>query len=117
MQTVLVVEDDQVVRELIALSLERAGYSAVQAFGFEEAVKLFSENRDEIFAAIIDYVLVGPDGMEVARELLAQNRSLIIVFTSALFPQHVDFGNFSLVDKPLTQQKILDALRKAQAAG
>src|SRR5213076_3247950 len=66
-QTVLVAEDDEDIRTLVAYRMEKAGYAVLQARDGEEAVSLALEHRPDL--AIIDVMMPRLDGYEATRQL------------------------------------------------
>jgi PAS domain S-box-containing protein len=78
--TVLVVDDDQDVREFLAHSLEGLGHKVLAAAGGEEALALLQGNQPDL--ALIDYAMPGMHGADVARAMRAQIPGLPIVFVT-----------------------------------
>lgn len=66
-ETILVVEDDEDIQELIEFNLAREGYRVLKAASGEEA--LVMENREKPDLVILDLMLPGLDGLEVCRRL------------------------------------------------
>ena len=73
MATILIVEDERDIRELIAYNLERAGHEAVHAGSAEEAVESIREALPDLI--VIDWMLPGMSGIELARWLKANKRT------------------------------------------
>ena len=65
--TVLVVEDDPDIRELLKFTLERAGLNVVEAESGEDALSVLDGPQPSI--AIIDWMLPGINGVELTRRL------------------------------------------------
>ena len=66
-RTVLVVDDEPTIAEVVSRSLERAGYSATTAADGLEAVRLAGERRPDL--VVLDVLLPGLDGLQVLRRL------------------------------------------------
>jgi len=64
---VLVVEDDQFLRELIIKKLEEEGLSTMQAIDGEEGLRLVAEKKPDI--VLLDLILPGIDGFEVLKQI------------------------------------------------
>lgn len=64
---VLVVEDDQFLRELIIKKLEEEGLGTIQAIDGEEGLRLVAENKPDI--VLLDLILPGIDGFEVLKQI------------------------------------------------
>ena len=71
--TILVVEDEPDIQELIAYNLEKAGHEAVRAGTAEQALDLVREALPHLI--IIDWMLPGMSGIDLARSLKANKRS------------------------------------------
>jgi len=65
--TIMVVEDDQDIRELISYNLGKEGYSVVSAESGEQALKLIETANPDLI--VLDIMLPGMDGIEVLRSL------------------------------------------------
>ncbi len=73
MATILVVEDEPDIRELIAYNLEGAGHAALRAGSAEEALESVREALPDLI--VIDWMLPGLSGMDLARRLKASKRT------------------------------------------
>jgi DNA-binding response OmpR family regulator len=78
--TILVVDDEATVREVVRRYLERDGYAVVEAGDGREAIKLFLESPPDL--VILDLMLPGLDGLEVADEMRAERKVPIIMLTA-----------------------------------
>lgn len=77
--TILLVEDDELVRQVTTAALESIGYTPLVATGPEEALRLCAERGAEIKLMLTDVVLPGITGAEVqdqARAILPQIKTL-----------------------------------------
>jgi DNA-binding response OmpR family regulator len=77
---VLIVEDDRKTASLIALYLEREGYSTVVAYDGESALRIASD-RDPVFV-VLDLMLPRMDGWEVCRRLRKTSDVPILILTA-----------------------------------
>lgn len=77
---VLVVEDEEAIRELVAFHLEEAGFTVVQAVDGEQAIALARE--EELQLAVLDLMLPKVDGVAVLRELRRLGRLPVIMLTA-----------------------------------
>ncbi|MFZ5776327.1 MAG: diguanylate cyclase [Thermodesulfobacteriota bacterium] len=110
--TVLLVEDDQPVRELLTRLVDRHGHRTIACDGAEAALEAFREHGAEL--VLVDWLLPGMDGLELSRRLRAMEggKYLTIVMSSAKdSPEDIatatDAGvNFFMV-KPIEKQ-VLD---------
>ena len=81
--TILVVDDDQAVREALRRALTMQGYSVELASDGEEALKTLSRNGSVVDLAIIDVLMPNVDGIEVTRRLRSGGSSLPILMLTA----------------------------------
>jgi DNA-binding response OmpR family regulator len=66
---VLIADDDDDIRALVAFRLERAGYEVVSARDGEEALRLAADHRPDL--AVLDVMMPKLTGLEVTRQLRA----------------------------------------------
>jgi CheY-like chemotaxis protein len=83
LKTILVVEDEAVVRELARIILERAGYRIIEAEDGPTALRIWSRQKDEIDMLITDMVMPnGVTGRELAQRLVAERETLPVIYAS-----------------------------------
>jgi DNA-binding response OmpR family regulator len=119
---VLLVEDEEDVREMVRCSLEVAGGFEVDECGAPEtAVEMVRRKRPDL--VVLDVMMPGMDGVTVARHLRAgaETAGVAIVFmTACLRPEeiagYVDLGALDVVAKPFDPIKLPGRLRRAVAA-
>jgi CheY-like chemotaxis protein len=78
--TVLVIDDDQDVRHFIAASLEEYGHEVIEAADGVEGIERYGASRPDL--VIIDYIMPGLSGAEVAAHIIATNPAQPILFVS-----------------------------------
>jgi len=66
-RNVLVIEDDQFLRDLIIRKLEEEGFETLQAIDGEEGLRIIRENKPAI--VLLDLILPGVDGFEVLKQI------------------------------------------------
>jgi PAS domain S-box-containing protein len=79
-QLILVTEDEESIRELARISLERLGYRVVAAASPDEAIAI--ARSTPIALLVTDVVMPGRSGIELAAEIRAENGRLPVVFMS-----------------------------------
>lgn len=82
MSKILVVDDDQIYRELISLSLKAENLEVVEAADGMSAVKLFSETEPDI--VVLDIMLPDMKGFDVCKEIRKMSPTVPIIFLTAL---------------------------------
>ncbi|MGE4284752.1 MAG: response regulator transcription factor [Clostridia bacterium] len=89
-ETILVVDDDNDIREIITLYLQKEGYIVISAIDGNQALAYaFSVNPDLI---ILDMMLPGLDGIEVCQELRKKLSTPIIFLSSRSTPNDKSIG-------------------------
>jgi CheY-like chemotaxis protein len=121
--TILVVDDQPLVREVVRLMLEARGYTVVVADGGPTALRLFSERS--IDAAVVDVDMPAMTGVEVSRALLEQasavgRRVLVWLMTGVTRPgldaDAARVGALGIIPKPFTPAELIARLQ-ADTAG
>jgi DNA-binding response OmpR family regulator len=124
-KTVLVVDDERDIAEMICYNLERNGFSAVAAHDGNQALELATKDRPDLI--ILDIMMPGMDGTEVTRRLKADPRtaSIPLVMLTAKGEETdivvgLTLGADDYVTKPFSVKVLLarlnTVLRRAEAA-
>ena len=80
MPTILVVDDERNIREVVSLYLRRDGHTVVSAVDGEEALRLHRQHRPDL--VVLDLMLPGLNGLEVCRRIQAERRVPLIMLTA-----------------------------------
>ncbi|TML04194.1 MAG: response regulator transcription factor, partial [Actinobacteria bacterium] len=78
--TILLVDDEDSVQQLLAYPLEREGFRVLQARDGEEALARFAEEHVDL--VVLDLMLPKLDGLEVCKRLRAESEVPIIMLTA-----------------------------------
>ena len=89
---ILVVDDEQRMRKLIKDFLKAKGYSILEAEDGEEALKVFSENKNKITLILLDVMMPKLDGWSVLRQIRQESKVPIIMLTARGEEQDELFG-------------------------
>ncbi len=117
-ETILVVEDDQVIRSLVERALTNAGYRVFAASTAPDAVSLMNQHRDEIALLFTDVIMPETSGPELAAQLREIKPVLRVLYTSG----HADDRVFKLTGaldsahflaKPYTLSILVERVRRA----
>jgi len=81
-ETILVAEDEQMVRVLVRKVLEQAGYTVLLAGGGSEALQLAERHTGPIHLLVTDVVMPGMSGRELARQLVTKRAGTKVLFLS-----------------------------------
>lgn len=122
-ETVLVVEDDEVVRQLAVRMLQTHGYVAIEAENGEEALALLRARETEpIDLLFTDIVMPVMGGVDLARRARRIAPGLGLLFTTGYTAQGEDFdgeglNNAHLIHKPYSPAELNSAVRDALEHG
>jgi response regulator NasT len=116
--SVLLAEDETIIRLDLCKLLERAGYDVVaEARDGEEAVELARQYEPDI--AIMDVKMPKLDGIEAARQIIEERPIPIVMLTAygrkELVARAVDVGVFGYLVKPFQERDLIAAIATAQA--
>ena len=117
---ILAVDDDEGVLELLVSRLSEIGYVPIAARSGTEALQAVQDNPG-IRLAILNWMLPGLDGLEVAREFKHAGAEIYtVVLVGRYFCEEVKAGFGSWVDefvcKPLSYEALQALLARAEAA-
>jgi two-component system cell cycle sensor histidine kinase/response regulator CckA len=114
--TILLVEDSEIVRDVIAYMLENAGLTVLQASGGEEALALLRRGDAPIDLLLTDIVMPGMSGVELADRLEQERPDMRILFMTGYAEEVVVNGGIfgkhrECIGKPFTQEQITKRVR------
>jgi two-component system cell cycle sensor histidine kinase/response regulator CckA len=114
--TVLLVEDEPMVRAVAERALTRHGYKVITANNGEEALEVI-DRGDEIELLISDVVMPGMDGPAMVAEARKSRPELPILFMSGYAEEQlrksIDLDKVAFLPKPFSVQELAEAARKA----
>jgi signal transduction histidine kinase/CheY-like chemotaxis protein len=116
--TVLVVDDEEVVREVARSVLELEGYRILLAKDGHECVALFRENASGIDAIVLDMTMPRMDGAEALFAVRQISRDVPVVLSSGYSEQDTmarcsGLSGVSFIQKPYTSDRLLDKVTAA----
>jgi PAS domain S-box-containing protein len=117
-ETVLVVEDEPLVRKVAVGALRRAGYRVVEAAGGAEALDAMAPGLEALALLVTDVVMPGMDGRALATELQRRRPGLRVLFMSGYPGDHQEtLGDLAssagFLQKPFTGATLVAAVRTA----
>ena len=111
--TVLLVDDDTRLREIVGMALEGEGYRVRSAGSAEEAVEVLE--RDDPDLMILDVMLPGRDGFELCREIRTKSPLPILMLTAKTDTVDVvvglESGADDYVTKPFVTKELVARIR------
>ena len=119
-ELILVVDDEESIREITRSTLETFGYSVLTAADGTEALALYADKKNEIAAVLTDMVMPFMDGSATIRALQRMNPRVRIIAASGLGAgqragEGVLEGVSVFLSKPYTAEKLLKTLAKVLA--
>jgi hypothetical protein len=116
-ETILVVEDEQGVRELTTKMLKRLGYHVLTASGGEEALEIAKAHGGGIALAVTDVVMPNMSGAQLAAELRRTHPKIKVVFISgytenAISQHGVLEEGVAFLAKPFSREALAKKLRE-----
>jgi signal transduction histidine kinase/ActR/RegA family two-component response regulator len=81
-ETILVVDDDEIVRNFSKDTLEPLNYKIIEARSAEEALEIIDTTKEKIDLMLTDVILTGMSGWELAKKVNEKRPKIKIIFTS-----------------------------------
>jgi PAS domain S-box-containing protein len=115
-ETVLLVEDEALVRAVLKKVLIGAGYNVLEAANAEDATLANDRFDGTIHALVTDVVMPGKTGLELARHLTSVRPSLKVLYMSGYAPNAPQLAlgldnGVAFLQKPITPPQLLSMLR------
>ena len=109
--TILVVEDDAIVRMLIVDVLEELEFTVVEAADAEEALKIVENSSQVIDLLMTDVGLPDMDGKQLATKVRELRPALPILFASG-YAENIDAGQgMQIIAKPFSIDQLRDKVK------
>jgi two-component system phosphate regulon response regulator PhoB len=115
-ETILIVDDEEDIIELIKYNLKNEGYSILTAQTGEKAIKIARQSRPDLI--VLDLMLPGIDGLEVTKTLKndAQTRHVPIVMLTARGEESdivtgLELGANDYISKPFSPKVLVARIR------
>ena len=110
---ILLVDDDERIRQLLRLYLERDGHRAVEAIDGAAALRAAGESRFDL--VLLDVMLPGIDGLEVCRQLRETSDTPIVLLTARSGDADkvvgLDLGADDYIVKPFSPRELMARVR------
>jgi two-component system cell cycle sensor histidine kinase/response regulator CckA len=116
-ETILLVDDEDFLRELGKEMLERFGYEVLIADRGESALEIYGKKSDAISLVILDLMMPGIGGKRCLEELLRMNPLVNVVIASGYsinepIRETLDAGAKGFIGKPYELRQMLSTVRK-----
>ena len=115
-ETILIVDDEESVRDLGTDLLSKFGYRVMVAEDGEEAIKIYTENALNIDLIILDFIMPEMDGEKCLRELLRIDPDVKVVMASGFalsgpLRKLINEGAQGFINKPFSLSSMLKMIR------
>jgi len=115
-ETILIVDDEEDILELIKFNLKGEGYNILQAMTGEEAIKIAKQSGPDLI--VLDLMLPGIDGLEVTRYLKNNNATMdipIVMLTAKGEESDIvaglELGANDYISKPFSPRELVARIR------
>jgi CheY-like chemotaxis protein len=116
-ETILLVEDDDIVRDLASISLRMYGYTVLEAHNGDKALKIFREHEGPIQLLVTDVVMPGMSGRELAKKFESLCPAMKVLYISgytdnAIVHHGILDAGTAFLQKPFTPEALARKVRE-----
>ena len=114
-KTILIVDDEDFVRNFLARCMEAAGFKVLTASDGYEAIEVYRQQAAEISVVLLDLTMPRMSGMEVLKELRSLSVDLPILMISGYSEQDISkqmskSGSCAFIQKPFSPDELIAAI-------
>jgi PAS domain S-box-containing protein len=115
--TILIIDDEELIRNNAAEMLEECGYKVLQAEDGEQGVRLYKLHQDEISAVLLDLVMPVMSGKETFSVLKKINRDVKVLLSSGFrqderVEEILSAGAGGFIQKPYSISQLANAIKQ-----
>ena len=116
-KTILIVDDEVKRRALLKLGLMRHGFSVLEAGGGEEALRVSKEWDGPIHLLLVDVVMPGMSGVELAPQIMAMRPDIKVILMSGYRDDQIFLNaalnpNTPFFHKPFTLEALIEKVQE-----
>jgi len=116
-ETVLLVDDEEVVINVNRMVLERLGYKVLLAKNGQEAIEVYAANKEEVGLVILDMIMPGLGGENTFEALRTMNPDLKIILSSGYSlngqaTRIMERGCQAFIQKPFSARELSQKIRE-----
>ena len=117
-ETILLVDDEELIRDVGSKILTKAGYKVITASNGKEAVEVYKQRKDEVSLVILDLIMPEMGGKQCLETLLEFDPSAKVIIASGYFPSEetkavLASGAEGFINKPYNISQLLEIVSKA----
>ncbi len=121
-ETLLIAEDEEMVRAFMKKIFERVGYKVIAAADGEDAVQKFKENREDISLILSDVIMPRKNGREILEEVRQIKPAIKVLFISGytsnvMHEKGILEEGMDFIAKPFAKDKLLRKVREVLDEG
>jgi len=116
-ETILVAEDEEIVRKVVVRALRKKGYAVVHATSGKEALRISEKITDPIHLLLTDVIMPGMNGRELAEQLLRKHPHLSVLYMSGyeketIAQRGVLEPGMAFIEKSFSTEKLCHKVRE-----
>lgn len=115
-QSILLADDDPVLRKLLVRVLRDAGYTVIAATDGSTALNVARKHEGRIDLLITDVMMPRLDGFDLRERLLLERRNTRILLMSGQFEKGMIGEEFPILRKPFRPEEFLEKVREVLAS-
>ena len=111
--TILLIEDDEVIRELYRKIFEFRGFRVIEAVDGNDGIEKFVEHRNEISLLVADVMMPNKNGRETYEAITAIKNDVKVIFTSGFnseLTKQLRKEGFHYLQKPFSPEDLLQRI-------
>lgn len=117
LETILVVEDEVMVRQLVSTVLTNCGYTVLEAVNGHEALRIYEKHAEEIHLLLTDVIMPEMSGGKLVKELTSLHPNIKVLFMSGYTDNVIaDQGilelNAGFLQKPFSLHELTQKVRE-----
>jgi CheY-like chemotaxis protein len=115
-ESILIVEDEPVILDMLSLMLNKQGYTVLEAETPSKGIQISKDHQGNIDLLITDVIMPEMNGQEMASILQAENPRLKCLFMSGytadiIYKKGINTNNVPFISKPFSQKQMALAIR------
>lgn len=116
-KTILIIDDEEMIREIAHDLLNHLGYNIIMAADGEEAIEVFKERNQSIDLVLVDLIMPRMNGIVCLQKLKEINKNIPIVVASGLTEVNkkksvLEMGAHGYLEKPYSIKSLKDTCDK-----
>jgi two-component system, cell cycle sensor histidine kinase and response regulator CckA len=116
-KTILIIDDEKLITEIISQSLELSGYKSIVTNTGNEGLVLYNKYKDDISVVILDVILKDMSGCDIYKELINIDNNIKVLFTSGIMNKkkinrYLTRNDTAFIQKPFSIDELKSKIKK-----